>query len=130
VPAQGSADLWIAFGVQDVALPGADGDTYSFVQGAIRGYEKGTTGAITGTLTGTAGAPLQGVAVTAQMQIQDGAAGVATAYRTELGPKQGRTSQRSLTALADLLVDTDFREGSLKLKGGFKGRWPNDELEV
>ena len=82
VPAQGSADLWIAFGVQNVALPGADGDAYSFVQGAIRGYEKGSTGAITGTLTGTAGAPLQGAAVTAQMQLQDGAAGAATAYRT------------------------------------------------
>ncbi len=55
---------------------------------------------------------------------------IATAYRTELGAKQERTNQRSLTALGDLLVDTDFREGALRLKGGFKGRWPNDELEV
>jgi hypothetical protein len=55
---------------------------------------------------------------------------IATAYRTELGAKQGRANQRSLTALGDLLVDTDFREGALRLKAGFKGRWPNDELEI
>jgi hypothetical protein len=55
---------------------------------------------------------------------------IATAYRTELGAKQGKTNQRSLTALGDLLVDTDFRGGALRLKAGFKGRWPNDELEV
>jgi hypothetical protein len=55
---------------------------------------------------------------------------IATAYRTELGAKQGRANQRSLTALGDLLVDTDFREGSLTLKAGFKGWWPNDELEI
>jgi hypothetical protein len=55
---------------------------------------------------------------------------IATAYRTELGAKQERANQRSLTALGDVLVDTDFRRGSLKLKGGFKGRWPNDEFEL
>jgi hypothetical protein len=53
---------------------------------------------------------------------------IATAFRTELGTKQGAQNQRSLTALGDLLVDTDFRDGSLKLKAGFKGRWPGDEL--
>jgi hypothetical protein len=55
---------------------------------------------------------------------------IATSYRTELGAKQGRANQRSLTALGDLLIETDFLAGSLKLKSGFKGRWPNDELEV
>jgi hypothetical protein len=55
---------------------------------------------------------------------------IATAYRTELVAKQDRGNQRSLTALGDLLIDTDFREGSLRLKGGFKGQWPNDGLEV
>jgi hypothetical protein len=55
---------------------------------------------------------------------------IATAYRTELGARQGHTNKRSLTALGDLLVDTDFRDGLLRLKGDFKGRWPNDELEI
>lgn len=55
---------------------------------------------------------------------------IATAYRTELSAKQGKANRRSLTALGDMLVDTDLREGSLRLKAGFKGRWPNDELEI
>jgi hypothetical protein len=55
---------------------------------------------------------------------------IATAYQTELSAKQGRANQRSLTALGDLLIDTDYRGGTLRLKGGFNGRWPNDELEI
>jgi len=55
---------------------------------------------------------------------------LATAYRTELGAKQEAAGQRSLTALGDLLVDTDFRDGTLKLIAGFKGMWPNDEIKV
>jgi len=55
---------------------------------------------------------------------------IATAYRTDINAGQGRANQRSLTALADQLIDTDFRDGSLKLKGGFNGLWPNDELEI
>jgi len=55
---------------------------------------------------------------------------VATAYRTEQNARQGETNQRSLTGLGDLLVDADLRGGSLKLRAGFKGRWPNDELDV
>jgi hypothetical protein len=55
---------------------------------------------------------------------------VATAYRTEHSGRQGETNQRSLTGLGDLLVDADLRGGSLKLRAGFKGRWPNDELDV
>ncbi len=55
---------------------------------------------------------------------------VATAYRTEQSARQGTTNQRSLTGLGDLLVDADFRGESLKLRAGFKGRWPNDELDV
>jgi hypothetical protein len=54
---------------------------------------------------------------------------IATAYRTEFGAKQ-RPNQRSLTALGDQLVDTDFREGSLRLRSGFKDWWPNGELEI
>ncbi len=55
---------------------------------------------------------------------------IATAYRTDLGAKQGVENQRSLTALGDLLVDTELRGGWLKLKAGFKGRWPSDELDA
>jgi hypothetical protein len=51
---------------------------------------------------------------------------IATAYQTELGVKVEKANQRSLTALGDLLVDTSFRDGSLKLKG----QWSDDELEV
>lgn len=55
---------------------------------------------------------------------------IATAYRAELGAKQGGASQRSLTSLGDLLVETDLREGSLQLRARFKGLWPNDELDI
>jgi len=55
---------------------------------------------------------------------------IATAYRAEQAAKQGGVNERSLTALGDLVVDTDFREGSLRLRTESNGRWPNDELEV
>jgi hypothetical protein len=55
---------------------------------------------------------------------------IATAYQTEIDVKQEKVNQRSLTALGDLLIDTSFRDGSLKLKGASKGQWPNNELEV
>jgi hypothetical protein len=55
---------------------------------------------------------------------------LATAYRTELGAKQEAAGQRSLTALGDLLVDTDLRDGTLQLRAGFKGMWPNDEIKI
>jgi len=55
---------------------------------------------------------------------------VATAYRTEQSARQSGTNQRSLTGLGDLLVDAELHGGSLKLRAGFKGRWPNDELDV
>jgi hypothetical protein len=54
---------------------------------------------------------------------------VATAYRTGQNGAH-RKSHRSLTGLGDLLVDADLRGSSLKLRAGFKGRWPNDELDV
>ena len=54
---------------------------------------------------------------------------IATAYRPELGGKPG-TNQRSLMALGNFVVDTYYRDGSLRLKAGFNGVWPNDELEV
>jgi hypothetical protein len=53
---------------------------------------------------------------------------IATAFRTDMGPRQGGQQQRSLTALGDQLIDTDLNGGSLTLKAGFKGRWPGDEL--
>jgi len=49
---------------------------------------------------------------------------VATAFRTELGRKQEEQNHRSLTALGDLLIDTDFQGGAVRLKG----HWPNREL--
>ncbi|MDA4134985.1 MAG: hypothetical protein OK441_05400 [Thaumarchaeota archaeon] len=55
---------------------------------------------------------------------------IATAYRAEQGAKQGGLNQRSLTALGDMVVDTDFSEGSLRLRTESNGRWPNNELEV
>lgn len=55
---------------------------------------------------------------------------IATAFRTEVTARQGRANLRSLTALGDLLVETEYREGSLTLKGGFNGQWPNDELKI
>jgi len=55
---------------------------------------------------------------------------IATAFRTEPSAKQGKANQRSLTALGDMLVDADLREGSLRLKARFKGGWPDDELEI
>jgi len=54
---------------------------------------------------------------------------IATAYRAEPGSKQGAVNQRSLTSLGDLLVDTHYRKGSLQLSAGFKGQWPNGELD-
>lgn len=55
---------------------------------------------------------------------------IATAYRTELRAKEGRTNQRSLTALGDMVVDADSRDGSLRLRGKSNGLWPDDELEI
>ncbi len=60
----------------------------------------------------------------------NGAWVIATAFRTDLSARQDVANQRSLTALGDLLVDTEFRDGSLKLRAGFKGVWPSDELDV
>jgi len=55
---------------------------------------------------------------------------VATAYRTKLGSKQGAGNQRSLTSLGDLLVDTELRGLSVRLKAGFKSQWPDGELSL
>ena len=54
---------------------------------------------------------------------------IATAYRAELGQKQG-ANLRSVTALGDLVVDTDYQADSLKLKAAFKGHWPNGEFNL
>jgi len=91
VPAQGSTDLWIAFGVSHVILPDTVNDGgYTFIQGPIRGYDKAATGTISGTLTSqeVAGppdvpaAPLAGASVTAQLLLEDGQPGAAIAFRT------------------------------------------------
>lgn len=55
---------------------------------------------------------------------------IATAYWTEVRAREAKVNQRSLTALGDLVVDADSRDGSLTLKGESSGRWPNDELEI
>jgi hypothetical protein len=60
----------------------------------------------------------------------NGAWVVATAFRTELGRKQEGQNQRSLTALGDLVIDTDFHTGSVRLKTSLKGNWPNGELSL
>jgi hypothetical protein len=54
---------------------------------------------------------------------------IATAYRTELDHRQGAMNQRSLTALGDLLIDTDSHADSIKLKSSFKG-WTNGEFSL
>jgi len=55
---------------------------------------------------------------------------IATAYRAELDRNQSATNQRSLTALGDLLIDTDTHGGSIKLKSGFKDHWTNGEFTL
>ncbi len=53
---------------------------------------------------------------------------IATAYRTELAQKRSEKSQRSLTALGDLLIETELQAGSVKLKASFKDHWPDGEF--
>ena len=55
---------------------------------------------------------------------------IATAYRTELDHRQSAMNQRSLTALGDLLIDTDSHADSIKLKSSFKGHWTNGEFSL
>lgn len=54
---------------------------------------------------------------------------IATAYRTELGHRQA-TNQRSLTALGDLLIDTDSHGDSIKLKSNIRDHWTNGEFSL
>jgi hypothetical protein len=60
----------------------------------------------------------------------NGSWAIATAYRTELDNKQSAMNQRSLTALGDLLIDTDSHADSIKLKSSFKGHWTNGEFSL
>jgi hypothetical protein len=56
---------------------------------------------------------------------------IATAYRQGPNEKEEKVDQRSLIALGDVLVDTYFQDGSLRLKGEFGGgQWPDDGLEI
>jgi len=58
----------------------------------------------------------------------NGSWAIATAYRAELDHKQSAINQRSLTALGDLLIDTDIQGDSIRLKSSSKGHWANDEF--
>jgi hypothetical protein len=61
----------------------------------------------------------------------NGSWAVATAYRTELGHKQGGAmNQRSLTALGDVLVDTESQGDSFKLRSSPNGHWANGEFSL
>ena len=60
VPAQGSADLWIASGCRTWRCRVPRRRHLHLRPGAIRGYEGRTTGYITGTLTGRRGRPSRG----------------------------------------------------------------------
>jgi hypothetical protein len=60
----------------------------------------------------------------------NGSWAIATAYRTELDHKQSAMGQRSLTALGDLLIDTDLHADSIKLKSSLKGHWTNGEFSL
>ena len=60
----------------------------------------------------------------------NGSWAIATAYRTELGNRQGAINQRSLTALGDVLVDTDSHADSIRLKSSLKGHWTNGEFSL
>lgn len=60
----------------------------------------------------------------------NGSWAVATAYRAELDSKQSATSKRSLTALGDLLIDTETYGDSLRFKSSFKGHWTNGEFSL
>jgi hypothetical protein len=55
---------------------------------------------------------------------------IATAYRTELDRKQGAMSQRSLTALGDLLIDTESYADMIKLTSSSRGHWTDGEFTV
>jgi hypothetical protein len=58
----------------------------------------------------------------------NGSWAVATAYRAELDQKQGAMNQRSLTALGDVLIDTETHGDLIKLKSSFKGHWTDGEF--
>jgi hypothetical protein len=58
----------------------------------------------------------------------NGSWAIATAYRTELGNVQSAMNQRSLTALGDVLIDTDSQAGSIRLKSSFTSHWTNGEF--
>jgi hypothetical protein len=55
---------------------------------------------------------------------------IATAFRTELARGQSEMSRRSLTALGDLLIDTESYADSIKLSSSSKDHWTNGELDV
>jgi hypothetical protein len=60
----------------------------------------------------------------------NGSWAVATAYRAELDHKQSAMNQRSLTALGDLLIDTEAYGDSITLRSSFKGHWTNGEYSL
>lgn len=58
----------------------------------------------------------------------NGSWAVATAYRTELDHRQSAMSQRSLTALGDVLIDTDSHADSIRFKSSLQSHWTNGEF--
>jgi hypothetical protein len=58
----------------------------------------------------------------------NGSWAVATAYRANVEDDTRAASQRSIPAVGDIVVDTEVKNGSMKLKA--KGLWPGDELRV
>jgi hypothetical protein len=53
----------------------------------------------------------------------------ATAYKSE-GVRRDGSDQRSLTSFADLVVDVGCLDGLLRLRAGFKDKWPGGEIVV
>ncbi len=89
VTARQATDLWISFAVNGVAQPDSTDDGgYTFVPGAVRGYDRAATGSISGTLANPAG-PIQGAPITAQLQATDGQPGAAIAFRTVASDAEG-----------------------------------------
>jgi hypothetical protein len=60
----------------------------------------------------------------------NGSWAIATAYRAELDRKQNTMSQRSLTALGDLLIDTEPYADSIRLRSSVKGHWADGRFSL
>lgn len=52
---------------------------------------------------------------------------IATAYTTELAPTRDIANRR-LSGLGGVVIDTELRDGSVRLKGISRSSWPNGEF--